>query len=203
MKILVDMDGVLVDINSRWLDLYNRDYDDNLSIKDIKSFEIDKYVKPECGRKIFDYLRQDGFFYNLSPMPDAIYAMNELYERGYQLFICTATVMSSRTAAQDKIEWIKDNLPFLANYPINMIITHHKYMINGDILFDDSPVNLQAFPGKTCKMKYPHNMDVYSDYEVNDWIEFLSVIEQLECKESFNDMVRRNELARERKVYDY
>ena len=61
-KILAfDIDGVLADLHTAWLDEYNKDFDDNLTISYITQWEMDKFVKPECGKKIFNYLKRPLF----------------------------------------------------------------------------------------------------------------------------------------------
>ncbi|MCJ7984909.1 hypothetical protein MUB16_14170 [Priestia sp. OVL9] len=45
-----------------WHNQYNKDYCDSLSVEKLKCWESEKYVKPECGTKIYDYLDQRAFF---------------------------------------------------------------------------------------------------------------------------------------------
>lgn len=52
----VDVDDVCLDLNSVWLEDYNQVYNDNLKTEDITDWIITKFVKPECGNKIFDLL---------------------------------------------------------------------------------------------------------------------------------------------------
>lgn len=51
MKIGIDLDNVLNNLNQEWIKLYNNDYDDNLAIEDIKDWNLHKYVK--CGKGIY------------------------------------------------------------------------------------------------------------------------------------------------------
>src|SRR5574340_1102112 len=60
--IFVDMDGVVANIIDHWLDEYNKDWNDNKTSKDMKSFGLEKYVKPECGPFVFDYMYRKKFF---------------------------------------------------------------------------------------------------------------------------------------------
>ena len=60
--LLIDMDSVICDLMTDWHNQYNKDYCDSLSVEKLKCWESEKYVKPECGTKIYDYLDQPGLF---------------------------------------------------------------------------------------------------------------------------------------------
>ena len=53
MIVAVDIDDVIISLVPTWLHLYNKDYKDNLSKNDITDWQIDKFVKPECGINIY------------------------------------------------------------------------------------------------------------------------------------------------------
>lgn len=174
--LLIDMDSVICDLMTEWHGRYNRDYDDNLSVEDLKCWNSEKYVKAECGKKIYDYLDEPGLFLKLEPLPGAIDALQRLNER-YEIFIVT----TSRTYAfTDKEKWVEKHLPFIGKR--NLIFTHRKDMIRGDILFDDAPHNLTAFQ-KTGRvalaMDYPYNRDVDVP-RVKSWNEFEGWLEAYE-----------------------
>ena len=44
IRVLCDMDGVVADIMSSWLQMYNRDYGDSIKAEDIVTRSIEKYV---------------------------------------------------------------------------------------------------------------------------------------------------------------
>ena len=63
MIVAVDIDDVIISLVPTWLHLYNKDYKDNLSKNDITDWQIDKFVKPECGINIYNY----KYFYPYNP----------------------------------------------------------------------------------------------------------------------------------------
>ncbi|WP_257347552.1 5' nucleotidase, NT5C type [Pseudalkalibacillus decolorationis] len=174
--LLIDMDSVICDLMTEWHRRYNRDYDDNLSIQDLKCWDSENYVKKECGNKIYDYLDEPELFIKLDPLPNAIEVLRRLHEN-YEILIVT----SSRTYAYtEKEKWIEKHLPFIGKR--NLIFTHRKEMVRGDILFDDAPHNLIAFKktGRTAiAMDYPYNQDVKVD-RVSSWLEFEGWLEAYE-----------------------
>lgn len=159
MRVLCDLDSIIVDLQTSWLALYNKDYNDNLTTANILEWETHKYVKPECGQKIYDYLSKPGFFYNLEPLHGATEALERLHESGlFNIRIITAAPLGT---FEEKREWVHKWLPFL-DPKKDIIACYDKYLVNGDILIDDSPHNIvdykkTHFYAKICTIAYPYN----------------------------------------------
>ncbi|MDQ0482034.1 5' nucleotidase, NT5C type [Guptibacillus hwajinpoensis] len=166
--LLIDMDSVICNLMSEWHKRYNEDYNDNLSVDKLLCWRSEDYVKAECGEKIYDYLDEPGLFLHLEPLPYAIDVLKRLSNQ-YDLLIVT----SSRTYAYTEKElWVEKHLPFIGKR--NLIFSHRKEMIRGDLLFDDAPHNLVAFSktGRTAvAMSYEYNQQVDVP-RVNNWLEF-------------------------------
>lgn len=166
--LLIDMDSVICDLMSEWHRRYNKDYNDNLTVDRLQCWNSEKYVKPECGMKIYDYLKEPGLFSNLKPISHAIEVLKRLHN-DYEILIVTSSVSS---AFAEKELWVEKYLPFIGKH--NIIFTHRKSMVVGDLLFDDAPHNLMEFAATgrlAVAMKYPYNRDV-SVPKVNNWLEF-------------------------------
>jgi 5'-nucleotidase len=166
--LLIDMDSVICDLMTEWHRRYNRDYQDNLSVDKLKCWNSEKYVKPECGVKIYDYLEEPGLFLDLKPLPNAIEVLERLH-KNYDILIVTSSVSN---AFSDKERWVEKNLPFIGKY--NLVFSHRKNMIAGDLLFDDAPHNLKAFTSTgriAVAMDYPYNQDIDVP-RVKNWLEF-------------------------------
>ena len=174
-QILLDMDGVLCDMLTPWLKAYNKRFDDNLKNEDITDWNVHLFVKPECGLRVYDILKEDMFFQLPEPLPHAVEVCEWLHEGGYELVIVTAAPSRSKMGVYDKKEWVAEYLPFIPEK--NFIATHRKEMVRGDLLFDDGPHNIEAFPGRTCVMDHPYNQEVEGDYRVSNWLEFQKLIE--------------------------
>ena len=165
----IDMDSVIVDLMSEWYQRYNADYRDNVTVERATDWDASKYVKPDCGVKIYEYLKQPGIFLNLSPLPHAINVISRLSKR-FDILIVTSTPSSN--AYQEKEEWVTRNLPFIGRE--NLIFAQRKNKICGDLLFDDAPHNLCSFleTGRPAvAMDYPYNRSV-NCHRVSDWLEF-------------------------------
>lgn len=175
-RLLIDMDSVICDLMSEWHRRYNRDYEDNLSYERLQSWHSEHFVKPECGTKIYDYLDEPGLFLNLNPLPNSIDVLKRL-NNTYDILIVT----SSRSYAYtEKEKWVEKHLPFIDKQ--NIIFTHRKDLIAGDLLFDDAPHNLEAFRSTgriAIAMDYPYNRNVDVP-RVKSWLEFESWLNRLD-----------------------
>lgn len=174
MKILVDLDGVCADLLSVWLERYNKDHGENLTVSDITTFYISECVKPEHANLIKNYLNEPGLFRRLPIYPNCYTALRTLQDIGHELFIVTNTPYSSVTGFHDKWQWVSDNLPFIPRD--NFFSTALKHMVRGDLLVDDYCRNINHFPGKTCVIDYPYNQGARATWRVSDWKEFIEKV---------------------------
>lgn len=163
--VLVDVDGVTADSHKTWLNFYNQDYHDWLTFDKIKSWGIHQYVKPECGRKIYDYLRRPDFYDNTLPVMGAVEGVGLLRRLGYKVVFVSAGMFPA------KVDWLARE-GFLVDFPYadhrpetarDVILCNDKSMIRGDYLIDDYPGNLAEFPGKRILFDQPWNEDATRD----------------------------------------
>lgn len=160
LRILVDMDNIIVDMTPKWLEMYNRDHDDNVTIDDLKTWHIVNHVKG--GNKIYDYLYAEGFFLNVPAVGGALLRLEELHESGHHVCIVSAPSHPGNSAS-DKITWVRKHMPWMNKRDI--FLCHNKYMVKGDVFIDDSPDNIQAYrahwpEAKIMTIAYPFNQEV-------------------------------------------
>ena len=199
------MDEVLVYTVQPWLDIYNETYDDNLKFKDIHGWYIHQFVKPieydedngnqisGCGPKIYELLDVEGFFQSLSPVEGAIEGVETLIRLGHDVVIATATPMTSKFAFNEKVAWIKKHMPF---FPLkNFISIQRKDVLDGDVMFDDAPHNLEKFSGISVAMERPWNKSEKNwEISTDSWRAFLLIVNDLQnknVKRHLTDMVEQ------------
>lgn len=178
MKILVDLDAVCCDTNGAVLEWYNKRYDDNVGFEDQKDFMLYRAcpkVDPEVIKERFN---SEEFFFNLPVMPNCVEVLQRLQREGHEIIVLTAVPKQSKTGLYDKRRWVWRHLSFLPRN--NLVATHRKEVVKGDILFDDGPLNLRVFEGLTCAFDYPYNRETRTDYRVSGWLEFERIIKVLE-----------------------
>lgn len=166
MIILIDQDDVLNHLLPAWIVQYNHDWQDNLDVSHITSWDLVNFVKPECGVKVYDYLTHD-FFRHLPIQEGAVEAVKALADR-YEVVIVTDAFTAPKSM-HAKIDWLQEHFPFLSSK--NLVYTSDKSRIRGDILIDDGPHHLNAFPGIRIAMDMPYNRHVETEHRVADWLE--------------------------------
>jgi len=182
--LLIDMDCTLVDMVVYWLKLYNKITGETLKEEDINVYEIQEICKrPDVMNNILAIPR---FFYNLEPMPNAIKYFNMLVEDGHEVILATQLPRRSEYAANDKRDWIRKYFP---DFDLsNLVFIHKKYLLKGDVLFDDKPQHLIEWKrnnkkGKTCKIEFAYNKDCKSDFTFKNketaWEEFYETVSRM------------------------
>lgn len=156
------MDGVLADV---YKPLINAEY----TIKGIEKAEQDLNGIEE--RVAFPSLRSivngNHFFRHVPVMcgsREGLFYLNERYE-----VRIVSSAMEFDDCLDDKRNWLKEHFPFIGWKQI--ILCGTKQGIEGDMMLDDHPKNLDYFHGERYIFSQPHNIGVDdSAYtRVRDW----------------------------------
>jgi 5'(3')-deoxyribonucleotidase len=181
MRLVIDMDEVIVDFMGPLIDIYNKRFKSDITLEDITSWELPRDMK---------YIFYDpGYFLSLKPITDAIYGLTYLKYKGHDVIIATSPSKEPDIAYQ-KYNWIMQYLPSFAN---DLYIANRKDRIDGDLIFDDNLEHLYSSP---CQYKMvmdrPWNRYLggiwktdYCDlYRVDNWIKAISLIDYLNKEEA-------------------
>jgi 5'(3')-deoxyribonucleotidase len=155
-RILIDMDSVIYDIITPWIDCYNADYPHApVQYDDFKEWDMTKAVCAECGVKIFDYLKHyPSVYFDGDIIPGSQEVINNWNAQGYELAVVTSCV--GNIAAKCKAEWLDKHFPLTKNR-IYMQGNHIKHWLDADIMIDDAPHNLEHFTGFKILFDQPWN----------------------------------------------
>jgi len=180
LTLLIDMDNVTANLLKKWLDVYNQTYGDTLTPDQITNWALHNQATKCSAADFYGIISRPGFFADLEVMPHAIDVVKRLHDIGHQIYFLTATPYNNPTGGYDKCNWVQQHFPFLDKDARNRVIQgHHKHMVKGDLLFDDSPSNLNAYPGTKVAMDWGFNKDVITNYRVKDWLEFEKIVHQI------------------------
>lgn len=156
--ILIDMDDTIVDLHRPWHRVYNAWSGDDVSIEKATSWEVDKWVKnPAIMMKV---LELPGLFEDLEPLPGAVAGIEQLVEAGHRVLLVSSA--PNPESMKGKAKFVDKRLPFLP--PKSLVLTYHKDLVRGDVLFDDGPHNLlryrKAWPSaQIATIAYPYNYE--------------------------------------------
>ncbi len=178
MRILVDMDAVIVDFGKgfelAWRQLYPSL---NIEIHGRDSFYIAQHEPYETQVKVFKTINSAGFFESLEPIEGAKQALNLLHEMGHEVCIVTSPGLNYKHAPSEKFAWVKKH--YSEYFLKGLTITNSKYLVNGDILIDDKPVvkseDLASWEHVLFDCSYNRN----SDKKRLNWDNYLDVINSI------------------------
>lgn len=163
--IFIDQDDVLAKHNEKVVKEMNRIHGTHFTMADITEWDLISILGEECK----DIMFKPEFFETLEPMEYAIENLRVLNESNlFDIYIASAAHPS---ACHFKYKWFKEHMPFLEKK--QLIFISHKFLLNGDLLFDDAPHNIVAFKsGEVVIFDKPYNRYLTNFDRVKNWNEF-------------------------------
>lgn len=167
MVIYLDMDEVLADTYGAHIEIYNRDFNEQLTLEACMGREVWQCVPADRQQSVKDHARNEGFFSALKPIEDSIRVVKELNKR-HEVYIASAA-MQFPNSLREKSDWLDAYFPFISWQ--HRILLGHKHVLQGDILIDDRSYNLQHFKGRPLLYTSPHNIHENHFERVHNWEE--------------------------------
>jgi len=167
--ILVDVDDVVADLITPWLNWYNNTYVDNLKPEDITDWDISKFVKPRCGQHIYDFVNHPGTYkWFVKPVRGARRVINALRAKENRVIFVTAFNDGVKNGV--KLDWL--NWYGFKVMPFDYFEMNDKSMIAGDFLIDDGWHNIETSIA-TYPFLYTKPWNTKYDYNnrVSNWKE--------------------------------
>ena len=139
LQILCDVDGVLCDLLTEWLNSYADAGGERLYASDIPEYNWENYV---ADKQLFlRILKSGGIFASAKPLPGALEGLRLLREQ-HEVTLVT-TVFGSR-AMDNRRGWLFRYVRPDIQTP-DIIFTGKKHMVSGDALIEDAPKNLDKW----------------------------------------------------------
>lgn len=164
MRILVDLDEITADLIGEWVRLYNEEWNDCLTREQITDWEIHKFVKPECGKKIYQILHRPGLFESLPPHKGAIKGIGELLGHGHTVKFATSSPTAE--SCRGKVHWVDRYFADLGLTIHDVIMVYEKVWLapSVDVLIDDKPSTIVEWREYSDKMRaeYCHAPEILS-----------------------------------------
>ena len=167
MVIFVDMDEVLADTYGEHIELYNSEFNGELTTEICLGSEVWRMVPDDHQESVRKHATRRGFFRDLKPIKDSVSILGELCKK-HEVYIASAA-MQFPNSLEEKSEWLDAHLPFIPWQ--NRILCGHKHILRGDVLIDDRSYNLENFNGRGILFTSPHNINTKGFERVNSWEE--------------------------------
>jgi 5'-nucleotidase len=170
-SVAIDMDGVIADTETQFINWYELDYGVKVYPHEILGREENEmFPDKEAARK---FAFTPGFFRTLPVMPGAVEALQTIMEN-FEVYIVSAA-MEFPQSLPEKIEWLHENFPFISWR--NIVFCGDKSIINTDFMIDDHIKNLDYFKGKTIMFHAFHNVNHSHHQRVNNWQEAVAFLD--------------------------
>lgn len=165
----IDMDNVIVDIETNWIDLYEKSYGVRIDKADLLGKpEEAAFPDPEAA---WELIIKPGFFRYAPPIDGAMEAIREL-QKHFEIYIVSAA-MEFPNSLREKHDWLAEHLPFISWK--NIIFCGDKSVVVTDYLIDDHLKNLDFTKGTPILFTASHNVNVQKHTRVNNWQEVLDL----------------------------
>jgi 5'-nucleotidase len=170
--LLLDMDDTTVDQSLVWVEKVYERTGILLEREKWTQWDLNTILPSEIVQMIFAEINQEpGFYRQLRAKPGAIQGIRTLHKI-YDIVFVSA---SEHYGYADKYRWIEENLPFLEKN--NLILTHRKDLVIGDILVDDGPHNILASPSQIkIVFDQPWNRQLTNYPRVSNWKQLTNLL---------------------------
>lgn len=170
--IAVDMDGVLADIETHFLNVYNQNFGTQLTYEDIKGkTEREAFPNPDMAMKL---AFTSGFFRSIPVVKGAVEGLKKLSEQ-FDVYI-VSSAMEFPQSLEEKYDWIAAHFPFI--HWKKIVLCGDKSIINTDFMIDDHCKNLDHFKGTPILFSAFHNINVHKYPRVNNWKEVIKMMKK-------------------------
>ena len=168
-RILVDMDGVIADVYSRFFELHEEETGQKKKPEDIIGLKEGEAF-PELSR----WANTSGFFRTIPVMPDSQRVLKALNEAFDIIVVSMATEFPA--SLTDKQLWLIDHFPFISWRQV--VFCGNKSLIPAEIMIDDHFKNLDNFHCETIIFTQLHNVNMtYNRHKlVSSWQEIEKIL---------------------------
>lgn len=181
MRILLDVDGPLAQFVPAAVRVVNDLGGTRFIPEDATTWEVADLLPEELRQAFWERVTAAGFCAALEPVEGAVEAVRELRKK-HDVYFVTSDMATCPTWAHERREWLKRH--FGVHYR-NIVHTHAKYLVRGDLLIDDKPSHLDRWgsensPPRAWLWGMPHNASVQANWNtLHHWSDALNRIAAL------------------------
>jgi 5'-nucleotidase len=173
ISIAVDMDGVLADTETHFIQYYESESGEKVDRKSLLGVPESQGFPDKTA--VERYVHTPGFFRTLPLISGSVDALKTMM-KDFDLFIVSAA-MEYPLSLFEKKQWLEEHFPFISWK--NIVFCGDKSIIHTDYLIDDHLKNLDYFSGIPLLFTASHNVHVRHHHRLNNWSEILAYFEIL------------------------
>ena len=173
LSIAVDMDGVIADTETHFIEYYERESGERVDRKIMLGVPESQAFPDKTAVQRF--VRTPGFFRTLPLVRGSVTAVKSLME-DFDVYIVSAA-MEFPLSLYEKKQWLEEHFPFISWR--NIVFCGDKSIIKTSYLIDDHLKNLDNFSGIPLMFHAAHNILVNHHRRMNNWDEILDFFKDL------------------------
>ena len=170
LTVLIDLDDVLWDLVTPWVDAINFKYGTNVAPNTITEWDITSFFPWLTSDQVYSPLYQIGFWETIQTDKYSHGFINVLQEDGHDVKVVTASFFEN---IDEKMKRMFHLYPMLSRDDV--IITTDKKIVRGDVLIDDAPHNLEGGDFHKILLTKLHNIKY--DAEKNGIVRVQNLLE--------------------------
>lgn len=156
--LLLDMDLILTDFNRHTVNKFNEEYGTSFNPNDYNLYLTSFYsVHESFNRDKLENIFRKEFFFSSIPVIEGAEKAVEILSKKFDTYIVTKPMSGSVYCYNEKMNWVDRYFPYLSH---KVVMTGCKYLVQGNILVDDHPHNVQDWTpynpfGTRATLEYP------------------------------------------------
>lgn len=181
LTIGVDVDDTVADLCSAWVARYNALYGDTL--KEWTTWDIPSIVKPECGLRVYDILKDPNLYNKVPQVDSALWGVWAIRQMGHRVVFVTSCGSDAETVAASagaKLDWLRIHgfLGWDHGAAKDFIVAADKTLVKLDLHIDDRPETVEAFGSRGILFDRAHNRDFHhsAGYRARSWDDVVDLV---------------------------
>jgi len=158
-EVLLDVDGVICDFVEGYLKTVDEVVGKKFMAESLTQWGLDEAMglSGKEKRLVADKVKSPGFCFNLKPLDGAVEMVEMLRKMSSYVYIVTSP-WDGPNWEPERVAWLKKHFNFAHR---DVIFTHHKHIIDGDIIIDDKMSTLINWknrrPNKNAVLWHTHH----------------------------------------------
>lgn len=183
MRIAIDVDNILNNLQMTVVDMFNEKYGTNYTINDFDDYNIENVLPLQEAIDMKELYASEDIYNHVKPIVGSQEGLRKLLTAGHEVYLVTDAIPKNY---YNKIQWIKNFFPFIDESHI--VSMRHKWLFKADIMIEDNAENLTAGTHyhRIC-LDYKWNRKVrdwvYGIHRCSNWNEIVSVVNKLSKEE--------------------